>query len=279
MSNKPYHFKVGDFECIAVCDVDDVESVVGLYTNVSDDVLENATRALGYDVDAVPMSCTSLVIKARDQWVLVDPGREQGDDDDHGHFLRDLRAEAISPEDIDLIVITHGHGDHVAGLTDDSGDLNYPNAHYFMWKTEWEHWMSDEALAAVDEARAAARRAMFLPLKDKLTLLETETEIAPGIRLVPMSGHTPGQCGVLVESSGERLLNIADSVHTPMQLQHPEWYTAYDVEPDKAVAVRRKWFERAANERLLMMVYHLPFPSLGYVVQDGETWKWQPVEE
>jgi glyoxylase-like metal-dependent hydrolase (beta-lactamase superfamily II) len=278
MFNKPYHFKVGDFACIAVCDLDNADSIVGLYTNVSDEVVENATRALGYEVDAVPMPCTPLAIKAGDQWVLVDPGREQHKGRDRGHFLRDLRAEGVSPEDIDLIVITHGHGDHVAGLTDGAGNLTYPNARYFMWKAEWEHWMSDEALAAVDKKRAANRRAMFLPLRDKLTLLEAETEIAPGIRLVPMSGHTPGQCGVLVESSGERLLNIADSVHTPMQLAHPEWHTVWDVDPEKAVAVRRTWFERAAKERLLTMVFHLPFPSLGYIVQDGEAWKWQPVE-
>jgi glyoxylase-like metal-dependent hydrolase (beta-lactamase superfamily II) len=128
-----------------------------------------------------------------------------------------------------------------------------------------------------DEEYVATVQAQLLPIKAKLTLVEMETEITPGIRIVPVPGHTPGQCGVLVESDGEHLLNIADMVHTPMQVQHPEWYCQYDTGRDTAVATRRYWFERAAREKMLTMAYHFPFPGLGHVVQDGDTWKWQPV--
>jgi glyoxylase-like metal-dependent hydrolase (beta-lactamase superfamily II) len=277
MSNQPYHFRVGTFSCIAVCDADNMESIEGMYSNVSKDELASAASALGYTMDAVPMSSTALAIRAGDHWVLVDAGLPQGDDEEHGHLLRDSQAEHIAHQDIRFVIITHGHGDHVGGLVNDAGKLTYPNARYFMWKSDWDHWMSDAALAAVDEKRAAARRALFLPIRDQLTLVETEMDVVPGIRLVSLAGHTPGHCGVLVESNGERLLNIADMVHTPMQIQHPEWQCMYDTDPDQAVTVRRTWFARAAQDNLLTMAFHLPFPSLGHIVQDGATWKWQAI--
>ena len=277
MSNQPYHFEVGSFSCVAVCDADELTSVEEMYPDIPGDELASAIHALGYPVDAVPMSSTGLAIRAGDQWVLVDAGLPQGDGEYQGHLLRDLQAENIAPQDIRLIIITHGHGDHVGGLINAAGELNYPNARYFMWKSDWDHWMSDAALAAVDERRAAARRALYLPIRDKLTLVEAEMDVVPGIRLVSLAGHTPGHCGVFLESDGERLLNIADMVHTPMQVQHPEWHCAYDTDPDQAVGVRRTWFARAAQDNLLTMAFHLPFPGLGHIVQDGATWKWQPI--
>jgi glyoxylase-like metal-dependent hydrolase (beta-lactamase superfamily II) len=277
MSNQPYHFDVGDFSCVAVCDADDMTSIGDMYPKVPKDELASAASALGYTVDAVPMSHTALVIRAGDGWVLVDAGLPQGDDEDHGHLLRDLQAERIAPEDIQSVIITHGHGDHVGGLVNANGKLNYPNARYFMWKSEWDQWMSDAALAAVDEARAAARRALYLPIRDKLTFVEAETDVVPGVRLVSMAGHTRGHCGVLVESNGERLLNLADMVHTPMQVRHPEWHCMYDTDPVQAVAARRTWFARAAQDNLLTMVFHLPFPGLGHIVPDGAAWTWQPI--
>jgi glyoxylase-like metal-dependent hydrolase (beta-lactamase superfamily II) len=277
MSDQPYHFKVGVFSCVAVSDADDTASIEDMYSGVSKNELASAVSALGYTMDTVPMSSTVLVIQAGDHWVLVDAGLPQGDGEYQGHLLRDLQAENIAPQDIQSVIITHGHGDHVGGLVNDAGELNYPNARYFMWKSDWDHWMSDAALAAVDEKRAAARRALYLPIRDRLTLVEAEMDVVPGVRLVSLAGHTPGHCGVLVESNGERLLNLADVVHTPMQVQHPEWQCMYDTDPAQAAAARRTWFARAAQDHLLTMVFHLPFPSLGHIVPDGTTWKWQPI--
>jgi glyoxylase-like metal-dependent hydrolase (beta-lactamase superfamily II) len=277
MSNQPYHFTVGSFNCVAVCDELGMAPIEAMYPHVSKDELASAAGALGYTLDAVPMSHNALVIRTGDQWVLVDAGLPQGDGEHKGHLLRDLRAENIAPQDVQTVIITHGHGDHVGGLIDEAGQLNYPNARYFMWKSEWDQWMSDAALAAVDEERAAARRALYLPIRDKLTFVEAEMDVVPGVRLVSMAGHTQGHCGVLLESDGERLLNIADMVHTPMQLQHPEWHCMFDSDPDRAVAARRTWFARIAQDDLLTMVFHLPFPGLGHVVPDGAAWKWQPI--
>jgi glyoxylase-like metal-dependent hydrolase (beta-lactamase superfamily II) len=277
MSNRPYHFNVGSFSCVAVCDAHDMESIGDMYPEVPKDELASAAGALGYIVDAVPMSSTALAIRAGDQWVLVDAGLPQGDGEYQGHLLRDLQAENIAPQDIRSVIITHGHGDHVGGLINAAGEFNYPNARYFMWKSEWDQWMSDAALAAVDEQRAAARRALYLPLRDKLTFVEAEKDVVPGVRLVPLAGHTRGHCGVLVESNGERLLNLADIVHTPMQVQHPEWHCMFDTDPEQAVAARRTWFARAAQDNLLTMVFHLPFPSLGHIVPEGAAWQWQAI--
>jgi glyoxylase-like metal-dependent hydrolase (beta-lactamase superfamily II) len=134
MANQPYHFNVGAFSCVAVCDEHGMVSVGDMYPKVPEDELARAAAALGYTVDAVPMSHTALAIQAGNQWVLVDAGLPQGDGEHYGHLLRDLQAEHIAPEDIQIVIITHGHGDHVGGLVNADGEFNYPNVRYFMWK-------------------------------------------------------------------------------------------------------------------------------------------------
>ncbi|MBE0690622.1 MAG: MBL fold metallo-hydrolase [Anaerolineae bacterium] len=277
MSGQTHRFRVGDFACIAICDEGVPGSIRGLYSNAADDDVASAAGALGYDIEAFPMSCTPLFVDTGTQRVLVDAGRPQVEAGGDGYLLHGLGAEGIPPETIDVVILTHGHGDHIGGLADADGRLHYPKARYTMWKSDWDYWTDEATLALLDAERAAARRASLQSIADRVVLLETEADIAPGIRYAPMPGHTPGHCGVMLQSGGEQLLAMVDALHTPMQMQYPNWHCKHDVAPDEAVATRRALFERAAADRLLTLGFHLPFPGLGYVVQEGDAWRWQPV--
>lgn len=277
MTGQTHRFQVGDFTCIAICDEGVPDTIQGLYANVSADDLASAARSLGYDIDSFPMSCTPLFVDTGTQRVLIDAGRPQLEAGGDGYLLRGLDAAGIALDSIDVVMLTHGHGDHIGGLTDANGRHYYANARYLMWKAEWDYWTDEATLAQLDTKRAAARRASFGAMADRVELLTTEGEIAPGIRCVPMLGHTPGHCGVLIESRGERLLDIVDAIHTPMQMQHPDWHCRFDVAPAVAVETRRAVFAQAAADNLLTLGFHLPFPSLGHVVADGAAWRWQPL--
>ena len=278
MSGKIHRFQVGDFECLAVADVQGSGNPGGAFPDVSAEAFADAARALGYDPEAIPQQCIPLAINTGDQWLLLDTGNPQGDAAGSGKTLRGLRAAGVAPEDIAVVVISHCHPDHIGGLSDDEGQLHYPNARYVIWKAEWQHWLGETGLAQWGEEYAAFLRAKLLPLQAKITLLDAETEIVPGVSALSLPGHTPGHMGLRLHSAGERLLDIVDTAHVLVQMAHPEWSPRYDTDPAMAAVTRRKVFAQAAQEKLLVMGFHFPVPGLGHIVPEGDAFKWQPVE-
>jgi glyoxylase-like metal-dependent hydrolase (beta-lactamase superfamily II) len=186
------------------------------------------------------------------------------------------------PEDIDMIILTHCHPDHIGGNTLDEGTLAFPNARYAMWKGEWDFWTSEEAEVKLDEhvreVLLSVARKNLPPIQDRLDLIESERAILPGIQAITASGHTPGHMALAISSGEEQLLCISDTVLHPIHLEKPEWCAAVDFAPDQVMATRRRVLNRAAAEKALVLAFHFPFPGLGYIAEKGEGWEWQPIE-
>ena len=123
----------------------------------------------------------------------------------------------------------------------------------------------------------ACARHNLPPLRDQLDLVEGETEIVPGVRVIPAPGHTPGQVAVAVHSAGEQLLYIADAALHPVHLAQPGWYAAVDIAPEQALISRRRLLETAEVEGTMVHAFHFPWPGLGHIVPKGDAWRWQPV--
>ena len=151
-----------------------------------------------------------------------------------------------------------------------------------MWKDEWNFWTSEQAELKLDEhvkeLLLAFARKNLPPIKGQLDLVDHETEIVPGIRAVAAPGHTPGHMALAISSRGEQLLVISDAALHPIHLEQPDWYAAVDFAPEQAVATRRRLLNRASAEKAMVLAFHFPFPGLGHVVQKGEGWQWQPIE-
>jgi glyoxylase-like metal-dependent hydrolase (beta-lactamase superfamily II) len=194
-----------------------------------------------------------------------------------GKLIPNLRAEGIPPGDIDTVILTHGHGDHVGGNTTGEGKPAFPNARYVMWKDEWDFWFSDTAEARASERLVAMAREKLTPIQGQLRLLDHETEIVSGIHAVPAPGHTPGHMAVVISSNDEQLLCISDAALHPIHLDQPDWYPVVDSAPERALASRRRLLEWAVAENALVQAFHFPFPGLGYVIQAGDAWRWQPI--
>jgi glyoxylase-like metal-dependent hydrolase (beta-lactamase superfamily II) len=142
------------------------------------------------------------------------------------------------------------------------------------------YWTNEENLANMLEYRVATVQNKLLPLQNKLMLVTSEDqEIAPGICPMPTPGHTPGHMALMIESDGERLLHMVDVSHLLFQPQNPDWSPVYDSLPELAAETRRRIFEKAAAEDLLVLAYHHPFPGLGYFRKQGEAFVWETKED
>ncbi|MCK4964581.1 MAG: MBL fold metallo-hydrolase [Dehalococcoidia bacterium] len=222
-----------------------------------------------------------LVVDTGKHLVLVDTGAD-GLGPDTGKLLQHLQAGGISPEDIDTVILTHGHPDHLGGNTDADGKLVFINARYIIWRDEWDFWMSEQAELKLDEHSREVllgyARKNLPPIQSQLSLVDYEAEVLPGIQAIAAPGHTPGHMALAISSEGEQLLCVSDTVLHPIHLEQPDWYAAVDLDPVQVEVTRHRILTKAATKKALVLAFHFPFPGLGRVVQKGEVWQWQPIE-
>jgi glyoxylase-like metal-dependent hydrolase (beta-lactamase superfamily II) len=219
------------------------------------------------------LALTCLLVRVGDRQLLVDTGYgHEPDRPEVGQLAARLAELGVASADVDTVVISHPHGDHIGGATVGSGDevrLAYGSARYWLGQADWDHFRTPEMLE-----RSPLLRDKLLPLAsaERLELADGEREIAPGVHLLPLPGHTPGHTGVAFTGGQEMAVYVGDLVHHPLQLEHPEWSPIFDSLPPLSRETRRSLVERARRERSLVLSYHLPWPGIGHVGAGG----WEP---
>jgi glyoxylase-like metal-dependent hydrolase (beta-lactamase superfamily II) len=192
-----------------------------------------------------------------------------------------LRSAGVERADVDLVVFTHLHGDHVGYATtlrDGRWEPSFPNARHLVTAAELEFWTGPGAagqLARIGDHVADGVR----PLLDAgvLDLVPPDHEVAAGVRLVAAAGHTPGNVCVEVRSGGDRALFCGDMVHHAIQLAYPEWSTTFCVDRPAATAARRRLLADAAGSGALLVPAHFPGCLPGRVTRSGDAYRWAPV--
>lgn len=256
MTAKTHNFTIGTIDCTALLDaavVIGAERALGRFPDLEEADVRQAYGEIGLSLDHAESSMNMLVADMGETRVLVDTG--QGED-----LLESMKTANITPESINLIVITHVHGDHILGILDADGAAIYPNATYILSKPEMDFWLS-----RIENGAEAQRPILEMMQSKGLRLIETDEQILPGLTAQPIPGHTPGQIALLLESGDEKLLHLADLLHSPMQFAHPDWSIKFDTDPAQAAATRQTWLQHAAAENLLTFFYHLDFPGLGHI--------------
>ena len=203
-----------------------------------------------------------------------------------GRLQGSLAGAAIAPGDIDIVLISHIHPDHVDGLFDDDGNKIFPNASYHACVQEVAFWEQDDpdlrcspAPPPIKAEMIKASRRMLDFAADTLELFHAGEDAIPGIGTMRLPGHTPGQVGFVVSSGGETLLYTADAFTTPeMSIDTPERHIPFDLDPEEAVRTRYKLLVTLASHGWHSFTPHFPWPNLGKVQADGDRFVWAPAE-
>jgi glyoxylase-like metal-dependent hydrolase (beta-lactamase superfamily II) len=183
-----------------------------------------------------------------------------------------------------MVLLTHLHADHAAGLLGADGKPLFPNAEVRVAQADNDFWLSEEIAAKAPDGfkpffKLAREAAAPYQAAGRWKPFSGEVELAPGIKAVDAHGHTPGHTAYMIESKGQRLLIVGDAVHShAVQFARPEVAIEFDSDKKQAVAARKRLFARAAKEKLALAGMHLPFPGLGHVRADGKGYAWVPVE-
>ncbi len=292
MNPESFRFDLGEFGCLSISDGAFNYPLESFFTNVPREQVQEILRQHGLPTQQIITPYTLLLVDTGEHRVLVDTGAGNlgahaaalFPSVDHsttvtGKLLDNLRVIGIEPSDIDTVVITHAHPDHVGGTLDEVGKLIFPNARYFLSREEWDFWTSDAATTKAPPPMVNIARRNLEPLRDRLTLIDDADEILPGIQAIATPGHTPGHIALSITSDGEQLLHVSDAVLYPLHLEHPGWTPVFDVSPEDAATSKRRIFDLAAEEEALVFAHHFPpFPNLGHVLKKEEGWLWQPIE-
>lgn len=255
-------FETGDIAIHVVSDGDVPYPVDFVYPDAPSEEL-NAGLAGRLDAQGelwLPYHC--LLITAPSQNVLVDSGLGAALATawgvPAGRVLNSLAQAGLKPADIDTVVISHAHPDHIGGLTD--GDkLTFPKARHVIEAREWACWTDEDQMARLPDDLTETARAIFplLAKADVVDVVRGETEIVSGVQLVPAPGHTVGHCAVTVGSGSQQAIFLADALLDRLQLLHPTWVSAVDMVPDETVSTRIRLLDEAARDASLVLAYHV----------------------
>ena len=195
-----------------------------------------------------------------------------------GQARGNMEAAGIDPKSVDMVIISHYHGDHIGGLKNADGSVAFPNAEILVPSVEHAFW-SDDANQAKANGFNKNQFANVKKLMDgvKVTQYEAGKEVAPGITSVFTPGHTPGHMSFVVASGSGKLLVQSDVCNIPsLFMRNADWQAVFDNDPSLTIATRKKLYDMAAAEKMLISGYHFPFPCMGHVEKDGANYRLVP---
>ncbi len=255
--------KVGAFEVTTILAGSAVreepQKIFGM--NVDAETFAKASDAANISTSDVRFYFTPTLVNTGSEMILFDTGLNGAG------TTAAMAAAGYTPDQVDTVVITHMHGDHIGGLLTD-GAATFPNAKYVTGAVEFDHW------AKADNERFEGN---VRPLAEQFTMLDDGGSVASGVTAMATFGHTPGHMAYMIESEGTQLAVCADFAnHYVWSLAYPDWEVRFDMDKAAAAATRRRVLDMLAADQVAFVGYHMPFPAIGYVEKNADGYAYAP---
>jgi len=278
-----YGFQIGEIRATVVSD-GTISGNPRIYASTaSQEDLQRALTEAFLPIDSFSLNLNALLLDIGGRKVLVEAGAAQTFGPQGGRLFANLASIGVRPNDIDVVVVSHTHPDHVGNLKREDGSAAFPKATVHVPAADWVFFVTGEPdlsrLPMNEEFRRrfiANIKSSVEPIAKTAVLYNPGGEILPGLTVLPASGHTPGMSALLVHSGREQLLITADAAYSPLlNLENP-WRPGPDLDAEAAAQSRRRLFDRAVAERMLVLGFHFPFPGLGRIRVDRDAYRWVP---
>jgi glyoxylase-like metal-dependent hydrolase (beta-lactamase superfamily II) len=282
-----YRYKVGSVEVTVVTDgVNRVKFPDGFVTNVKRDDINAALTAAYLEKDTIAIPYSPIVVNTGSKLVVMDTGTGEGNFERSkgvaGQFHGNLKAAGIDRNAVDVVIISHFHGDHINGLVTPDNKPSFPNAEIMVPAAEWKYFMDDaeRGKQTTDRMKGvfAGARKVFDTLNRKVTPYEPGKELVTGITSVATNGHTPGHNSHIIASGSSKLYVQADVTNVPaLFARNPGWHLMFDQDAKMAEETRRKVYDMLAAEKMMVQGFHYPFPAHAYIEKAGSGYREVPV--
>jgi glyoxylase-like metal-dependent hydrolase (beta-lactamase superfamily II) len=276
-----YRFKLGTIEITVVSDGMLAFPAETLWGDRAEDARGLLTSTF-QPSSPVGLQINTILVNTGDKLVLIDAGC--GVDKFQkttGGLIGNLAAAGYAPGDIDMILFTHAHFDHLWGISDhENASLLFPSAEFVASEAEVAFWSAPEWANKVSPAlKPLVTQANLKLASPRLRLIKAAAEVVPGVTTFDTAGHTPGHISVHISSGREEMLLTGDVVvNSAVSFLHPEWPFGFDMDVPLATKSRMAFLDRAAADKTLVGSYHLPFPGFGHVVREGSGYRWLPAD-
>ncbi len=287
-----YRYKVGDAEVTVVTDgINRFKFPDGFVAGKSRAEISAAKAAVGLqpgpDMIAIPYS--PVAINSGGKLIVIDTGTGEGNFANSkgaaGQFHSNLVASGINPADVDIVLISHFHGDHINGLLGTDGKPKFAKAEIMVSAAEWKYFMDDAEMNKQTTPRMkgvfAGARKVFDGLGRKVTPFEPGKEVAPGLTAYSSPGHTPGHSSFVLASGNSKVMIQGDVTNTTVFVRNPGWHLMFDQDAQMAETTRRKLYDMAVAEKMPIQGFHYPFPALAMIEKSGDGYRetmipWSP---
>ena len=275
-----YRFGLGDAEVTVVSDGPlPLGPPKGTFIGIPDDQVKQMLTDNFLSAENIVLEQNSPIVNTGDKLILFDTGMgtSKAFGPTTGRQQKSMKEASIKPEDIDAVVFTHAHIDHIGGVVDEGGKVLFPNAQYYISQADFDFWTDESKMNGALKDFIVHARKNLLPVRDRLVFYKDGQEFLPGVQAISAPGHTVGHTIFMVTSNGKSFAFLGDLSHHPiLLLEKPRMQFSYDSDPAQAAETRVKLLDRLAADKIPVMAYHYAWPGIGHIAKTGEGFHYYP---